>query len=90
MIISMEVDQKTLEYQERLNIDIENISKNKTKNWRPMYEIIDTSFFAATKRFPPEFLDHCKNNRNEPQSLPSEVKVSLKKMLRKKGYMKKW
>ena len=58
MIISMEGEQKTLEYQETIKLDVENIVKNKNK-WRPIYEVIDTSFFAETKTFPPEFLCQC-------------------------------
>ena len=49
MIISMEEEQKTLEYQETMKVDVENIAKNKTINWRPKYEVIDTSFFVETK-----------------------------------------
>ena len=45
----------------------------------PIYEFIDNSFFAATKPFPTEFLDQCKNNPNEPQNLPSQVKSSFEK-----------
>ena len=33
-------------------------------------------FFAAIKRFPPEFLDQCKNNPNEIQFLTYEFKVA--------------
>ena len=32
------------------------------------------------KKIPTEVLDQCKNNPNEPQLLPSEVKKALKKM----------
>ena len=50
-------------------------------NWRPIYKVIDTSFFVSTKIFPTElFLYQCKNNPNKPQNIPSEVKVALKLM----------
>ena len=42
---------KTLEYQETMNLDIENIASLK-KNWRPIYEVIENSYFEATKLFP--------------------------------------
>ena len=42
-----------------MRLDVENVAKNR-KKWRPMYEVIDTFFFAATKIFLPEFLDQCK------------------------------
>ena len=45
---------------------------------RPLYDVIDTSFFSSTKMFPTNILDQCKNNPNETQFLPSEVKVDLK------------
>ena len=51
MIISIEEEHKTLEYQEKMKLDIGNISKNR-KIWIPIYEVIDTSFFAETN-FPP-------------------------------------
>ena len=47
--------------------------------WRPIYEVTDTSFFAAAF-FQTQFLDQCKKNPNKPQNLISEVKVALKKM----------
>ena len=37
--------------------------------------------FCSNKSFSTEFLDQCKNNPNESQNLPSEVKVALKKCL---------
>ena len=89
MVISIEEEQKNSEYQEIINVDVENIANN-NKNWRPIYEVIDDSFFAATKIFPTEFLDQCKNNPNEPQNIPYEVKVALKKWLWKKVYMQNW
>ena len=61
-----------------MNVYVENISKNSNKTWRPIYKFIDNSFFAATKLFTTKFLYQCENNPNEPQDLPSEVKVALK------------
>ena len=34
-----------------MNVDVENISNNNNNNWRPIYEVIDDSFFVATKLF---------------------------------------
>ena len=39
--------------------------------WRPIYEVIKNSYFAATKLFPTEFLDQCRNNTNETQNIPN-------------------
>ena len=57
----------------------------KEKNWRPIYEVIDNSFFAKIFVFPQEVLDQCKKYPNKPQFLPSEVTVALKII----GYVKR-
>ena len=57
---------------------------------KPIYEVIDTSFFVETEKIPPEFSDQCKKYPTEPQFLPSEVKVTLKKWLQNKCYMQNW
>ena len=44
MIISMEEEQKTLEYQETMKVYIENISKNKKTTWEPINEGIHDPF----------------------------------------------
>ena len=41
-----------MEYQEATDVDVENIGSKKQKKWGPIYEVIDNSFFAATKLFP--------------------------------------
>ena len=87
MVISIEEDQKTLEYQETMNADVGNIPNKKI--WIPIYKVIDNLFFAAKKLFPTGFLDQCKNNPNKTQNLPSKVNASLRKWLWNKGYMHK-
>ena len=67
----MEEEQNNLEYQETMMVDVENIPKNKKNIQRPIYELIHAPFFDKTNILPPEFLDKCKNNPNEPQFLPS-------------------
>ena len=45
--------------------------------------------FLQKQKFPtPDFLEICKNPK-EPQLLPSEVKVALKKCLQNKDYLRK-
>ena len=61
-----------------MNVDVENITNKEQKSWRQIYKVIETSNFAATKLFPTEFLDQFINNPDNPQNLPSEVKVALK------------
>ena len=53
----MEEEQKTFKQQETFKVDVWILPK---KRWRPIYEVIDTSFFAAKKLFPTAFLDQCK------------------------------
>ena len=73
-----------------MKVDVENISNEKTYGDQYMKFFIFL-FFEETNIFPPEFLDQCENNPNEPQFLPSEVKVVLKtKWLWNKGYIHKW
>ena len=47
MKISMEEEQKTVEYQETLKVDVKNIPEKKPI-WRPIYEAIDAPFFEET------------------------------------------
>ena len=58
-----------------MNVYIENTSSLKTLFWRSIYEVIDDSYFGVTKLFPTTFLKQCRNNPNEPQNIPSEVKA---------------
>ena len=47
--------------------------------WRPIYEVIDASFYEETDIFPQAFFYLCKINPNKPQFLPYEVKVVFEK-----------
>ena len=53
-----EEERKSLKYQEKMNLDIENISSRSQKNWRSMYEVIHDDCFKAVKLFPTLSLDH--------------------------------
>ena len=57
--------------------------------WRPIYKVIDNSFFPATELLPTKNLYQCKNNPNNPHTIPSKVKVALKKMAMQQGLYKK-
>ena len=76
-----------MEYQETMNVDIENIASKNQQFWISIYEVIDDSYFILVKLFPTTFLKQCKNNQNEPQNIKNEVKVDLKKWLWKMGCM---
>ena len=63
-IFTIEFENKTLEYQETMNVDIENISSKNQHIWRSINEFIDDSYFKVVKLFPTEFLDQYRNNTN--------------------------
>ena len=78
-----------MEYQETMNLDIENIASTNQNIWRSIYDVIDDSYFKVVKFFLTEFLDQCKKNQNEPQNIPNEAKAALKKRLWKMDCMHK-
>ena len=47
--------------------------------------MIENSYFEETELFPTDFLDQCRNNPNEPQNIPNEIKAALKKWLCNRG-----
>ena len=61
-----------------MNIDIENVAIKKQLYWRPIYEDIENSYFVETKLFPTTSLNQCRNNPNERQKIPNEIKADLK------------
>ena len=49
MIISMKEEQKTLEYNDIIKLDVKNIAKIRTKTiWRLIYEVIHAPVFEVT------------------------------------------
>ena len=85
MVVTIEEEEKTLEYQETMNLDIENIASTNQKLWISIYEVIDYSYFEIVKLCPTTFLNQCKNNPNELQNIPSEVKAVFKKIAIENG-----
>ena len=79
-------EQNTKSYEDTMNIDIENINtieKRKsiyTKQWRTTYEVIQPDLFKETDIFPDDFIKKCKDNANEAQFLPLEVKNNINRM----------
>ena len=57
-----------------MNIYIENIASKKQPFWISIYEFTNDSYFEVVKLFPTKLLDQCKNNPNELQNIPYEVK----------------
>ena len=75
MVVTIKEEKNNLEYQETMNVDIENIANQKQPFWWSIYEVIDDSYFEVTKLFPTEFTNQCRNNPNEPHKITSEVKA---------------
>ena len=65
-----------MEYQERLNLDIENIASTNQQFCRSIYEGIDDSYLKVIKLFPTECLDQCKEKPNQPQNMPNQSKAT--------------
>ena len=61
-----------------MNECIEIIASKKQSFWRPIYEVIENSYFEETKLFPTTFLNQCKNNPNEHHNIPNEIKAVFK------------
>ena len=52
MVVTIEEYNKTLEYQETINLDIANIASTGQQIWRSIYEVIDDSYFLSSKIIP--------------------------------------
>ena len=66
-----------MEYEETMNLDLEKISIKKQPFWRPIYEVIDDSYFGEVKLFSKMFLNQCRNNPNEHKNIPNEFKAAF-------------
>ena len=50
------------------------------KNWRKIYEVIDTDYIQNSNIFPTVFITKCKLYPNEPQFITQDVKNNIKCM----------
>ena len=89
-VVTIEKQRHTLEYQETINLGIENIAISSQQIWRSIYELIDDSYFKSVKLFPTQFLDHCKKNETNLKIYQVKSKLLLKNWLWNKGCMHKW
>ena len=70
--------------------DISNIDTYETRTkvnatkWRPIYEVIYEAYIKGSNIFPEDFIRECKNNSNESQFIPSDVKNNIKRMAMEK------
>ena len=78
--IHIRKERKTKAYNETMGQDIEIIHTYETRKkvnitqWIPMYEVIYEAYIKESNIFPDDFIRECKNNSNESQFIPSEVK----------------
>ena len=54
-MVTIEEEKKTLEYQDTMNLDIENISSTNQQIWGSIYEVIHDDYFKVVKLFPRKF-----------------------------------
>ena len=59
--------------------------KINTTKWRPIYEVIDEAYIENSKISPGGFIKECKNNSNEAQFIPRQVKNNIKRMEMEQG-----
>ena len=64
-----------------INIDTcETRTNVNTTKWIPIYEVIYKAYIKESNIFPDDFIRECKNNSNEAQFIPSDVKNNIKRM----------
>ena len=80
--------QRTTEaYKDNTDQDIKFVEKNENskkifqnKNWRRIYEVIDTDYIQNSNIFPTAFIAKCKLYPNKPQFITRDVKNNIKLM----------
>ena len=66
-----------------MDIDIDKINtselrkKVNTIKWRPIYEVIDEAYFIESKSSSDDFIQQFKENENEAQFIPLEIKNNI-------------
>ena len=79
--IYIEKEQNTQAYKETMEIDIDQINTYELRNkvntikWRPIYEVIDESYFKGYKSFSDNLMKECEDNSNEALFFPLEIKI---------------
>ena len=56
---------------------IENRNKVNTIKWRPIYEVIDEDYFIDSNIFSDDFMQQCKDNQNDAQFIPLDMKNNI-------------
>ena len=80
-------ERATEAYKDNMDQDIKFVEKNENskkifqnKNWRTIYEVIDTDYIQNSNIFPTAFIARCKLYPNEPQFMTQDVKNNIKRM----------
>ena len=80
ILIYLRKERSTHIYKQTMSMYIDNIntfeSRNKvnTIKWRTIYGVIDEVYFMGSKLFSDDFMKECKDNSNEAQFIPLEIK----------------
>ena len=61
-------------------------NKVNTIKWRPIYEVIDESYFIESDFFSDDFIIKRKDKANETQFIPLEIKNNIKRMVMKQVF----
>ena len=76
-------EQKTQAYKETMDIGMDNINTYEIRNkvdtikWNPICEVIEESHFTSSEIFSDDFMQQCKDNANEAQSIPLRIKNNI-------------
>ena len=74
-----------------MDIDIDKINKFENRNkvntikWRPIYEVIGQAYLIYYKIFSDAFMQQCKDNANDAQFIPLDMKDNTKRMATEQG-----
>ena len=58
-MVTIEGDSNTMENQEKMNLDIENIASTTQQILRSIYEVVHDDYFKAVTLFSTQFLERC-------------------------------
>ena len=73
-------------------IDIDKINKFEKRNklntikWWPIYEVIDEAYFIESEIYLDAFMQQCKDNANEAQFIPQNMKNNMNLMAIEQGF----
>ena len=75
------------EAKDTMGIEIDYINTCEMRNkvntikWRPIYEVIEEAYSKESENFSDDFMQKCKDNANQAQFTPLEIKNNIKRMV---------